>query len=67
MLHLLHIPPVHVSTVDTGRTEDWVVWIFRMRQCILSYVIEQYIPYIFTKAGIFFLESLTLILKDCQE
>lgn len=31
MLHVLHTPPLHVSTVDTGRTEDWVVWFFHMR------------------------------------
>lgn len=65
MLHLLHTPPLHVSTVDTGRR----LGLFGsfMRQCILSYVIEQYIPCIFTKDGIFFPESLTVILKDCQE
>lgn len=33
-------------------TEDWDGWIFHMRQCVC--VIEQYIPYVFTKLGIFF-------------
>lgn len=34
-------------------TEDWVVGIFPMRHSVLSYVIEQYIPHIFTRTDIF--------------
>lgn len=44
MLHLLHAPPLHVYCWPLIDTEDWVGWIFHMRQCGSSYVIEQYIP-----------------------
>lgn len=51
MLHLLHGPPLHVSTVDTGGDRRLGCWDLSYET--LSYVIEQYIPHILTRTDIF--------------